>query len=56
MRFSPERGWPYICCRRTRLRFCLSSDIVLSAERFMLIEILNRTVQHFRVTWLSATY
>ena len=37
VRFSPERGWPYICCRRTRLRFCLSSDIVLSAERFMLM-------------------
>ena len=56
LRFSPERGWPYICCRRTRLRFCLSSDIVLSAERFMLVEILVATVQHFRVTWLSAAW
>ena len=36
LQFSPERGW-YICCRRTRLRFCLSSDMVLSAERFMLV-------------------
>ena len=38
--FSPVRGW-YICWRRTRLRFCLSSDLVVSAERFILVAILD---------------
>ena len=33
---SPVRGW-YICCRRTRLRFCLSSALLVSAERFILV-------------------
>ena len=41
--FSPVRGW-YICWSRTRLRFCLSSALVVSAERFILVALLLNSV------------